>query len=61
MKKGFTIYLTCILLLIVFGFANAQKYVPEWTSLKQNETPQWLQEGKFGIYTHWDLAIKTPK
>jgi len=53
MKTRLTIFIICIALLILFGTVNAQKYEPNWTSLKQNPTPQWLQDGKFGIYTHW--------
>lgn len=30
-------------------------YEPEWSSLKQHQTPRWMREGKFGIYTHWGL------
>jgi len=30
-------------------------YRAAWESLKRCFTPQWLQEGKFGIYTHWGL------
>ena len=48
--------LNCITIIFV-GFmitvSFGQKYQANWTSLKQNPTPQWLQEGKFGIYTHW--------
>jgi len=48
-------YLLIISLVLVFALnlGFAQKYEPNWTSLKQNPTPQWLQNGKFGIYTHW--------
>ena len=35
------------------GSINAQKYEPDWSSLKRVQTPKWLQDGKFGIYTHW--------
>ena len=29
-------------------------YKPTWESLRQyKEIPEWLREGKFGIYTHW--------
>lgn len=28
-------------------------YSPNWESLKKHTTPEWLREGKFGIYTHW--------
>ena len=53
MRTIFAFFIICILLLVVFVNANAQKFEPDWESLKQNPTPQWLQEGKFGIYTHW--------
>jgi alpha-L-fucosidase len=32
-----------------------QPYQPTWNSLKKWETPQWLRDGKFGIYTHWGV------
>lgn len=28
-------------------------YQSTWNSLKYSPTPQWLRDGKFGIYTHW--------
>ena len=35
---------------------NAQTtYLPTWNSLKNHSTPQWLKDGKFGIYTHWGV------
>ena len=30
-------------------------YQPTWNSLRQHPNPQWLQEVKFGIYTHWGI------
>jgi hypothetical protein len=30
-------------------------FQPTWNSLTQARTPQWLREGKFGIYTHWGI------
>lgn len=44
-----------IILCIIFisGSSFAQKYQPDWRSLRQVQTPEWLQDGKFGIYTHW--------
>ena len=30
-------------------------YKPDWASLKTHPVPQWLREGKFGIYTHWGV------
>jgi len=51
MKAKFWIIFIVLILVSVSVFG--QKYEPNWQSLKQNHTPQWLQEGKFGIYTHW--------
>ncbi len=31
------------------------KYLPTWNSLRTHPTPQWFQDAKFGIYTHWGL------
>ena len=33
----------------------AKTYEPNWRSLKQYPVPQWLRDGKFGIYTHWGI------
>jgi alpha-L-fucosidase len=30
-------------------------YEPNWNSLKKWQTPQWLRDAKFGIYTHWGI------
>ncbi|MCD6346525.1 MAG: alpha-L-fucosidase [Bacteroidales bacterium] len=30
-------------------------YEANWESLKQHDTPQWLRDAKFGIYTHWGI------
>ena len=35
--------------------APEQPYQPTWNSLKNHSTPQWLKDGKFGIYTHWGV------
>ena len=48
--RAFTLFLVTF---FVFGNVYGQKYEANWQSLKQVSTPQWLQEGKFGIYTHW--------
>lgn len=29
------------------------RYKPEWGSLHQHQEPDWFQDAKFGIYTHW--------
>ena len=31
------------------------KYRPSWEQLRHHPVPKWLQDGKFGIYTHWGL------
>jgi alpha-L-fucosidase len=57
----FTKIINCILLCtgisVWIGTATAQTkpYEPTWNSLKNISTPQWLKDGKFGIYTHWGL------
>ena len=28
-------------------------FEPNWRSLREHRTPQWLKDAKFGIYTHW--------
>ena len=30
-------------------------FKPTWESLRGNRVPQWLRDGKFGIYTHWGV------
>ena len=30
-------------------------YEATWESLKKHDTPQWLRDAKFGIYTHWGI------
>ena len=33
---------------------QVKTYKPTWESLREyKEVPQWLRDGKFGIYTHW--------
>jgi|GEM_PF-391860 len=35
--------------------ASDRLYRPSWNSLSTRQTPQWLRDGKFGIYTHWGV------
>lgn len=37
------------------GLDTRQSYQPTWNSLQRHETPQWLKDAKFGIYTHVSL------
>jgi alpha-L-fucosidase len=32
-----------------------QSFQPTWNSLRNVTIPQWLRDGKFGIYTHWGI------
>lgn len=32
---------------------QAQKFEPNWESLKEYQTPQWFADAKFGIFIHW--------
>ena len=34
---------------------NKVIYQPNWNSLRKHQTPQWLIDAKFGIYTHVSL------
>ncbi len=48
--------LVCSLFVFAVFLADCQAkkvYEANWRSLKQHQTPQWLKDGKFGIYTHW--------
>ena len=35
--------------------AEDHLYQPTWESLRTHPVPQWLRDGKFGIYTHWGI------
>lgn len=30
-------------------------YAPTWNALKRHQTPEWLDDAKFGIYCHWGV------
>ena len=34
---------------------DERRYAPAWNSLRKHLVPKWLDEGKFGIYTHWGV------
>ena len=34
---------------------NSGGFEPTWNSLRRLPSPQWLRDGKFGIYTHWGV------
>ena len=56
-----------LLTILVFFSCSEQKtkeqqvvqYQPTWNSLRKHQTPQWLIDAKFGIYTH--VSIETIK
>ena len=60
MKMSTKILVICLVLILVTVSAYGQKFEPNWQSLKQNKTPQWLEKGKFGIYTHWGPTDPIP-
>jgi alpha-L-fucosidase len=35
--------------------ASNPRFQPTWNSLRNLNTPPWLRDGKFGIYTHWGV------
>ncbi len=37
------------------GSMAEESYKPTWKSLERYPIPQWLKDGKFGIYTHWGV------
>lgn len=46
----------CLIGLITHaGTWGSSRYQPTWTSLQKHQTPQWLRDAKFGIYTHVSL------
>jgi alpha-L-fucosidase len=34
---------------------QTRRFRPTWNSLRTINTPPWLRDGKFGIYTHWGV------
>lgn len=32
---------------------GSEPYKPDWTSLRRHNTPEWMENMKFGIYSHW--------
>jgi len=64
-RKKITLFVI-IITVIVFFSTSCQKsnntdnstmknFQPNWESLKKSTIPQWLRDGKFGIYTHWGV------
>ncbi|MHC4467574.1 MAG: alpha-L-fucosidase [Planctomycetota bacterium] len=57
--KKLGLILVLVVILLSFGCQQDSKksvkvYEPTWESIrKYKEVPEWLRDGKFGIYTHW--------
>ena len=60
MNKRAVLWFFISALLFAFLNVSARKYEPNWRSVRQIKIPQWLQDGKFGIYTHWG-PLKLPR
>ena len=57
-KKLFSVIILVMMQFTILAptYSTAQTtYQPTWNSLKNHSTPQWLKDGKFGIYTHWGI------
>lgn len=51
---AFAVFYFSILLLT--GCQQAEDpFEPTWDSLRAHTTPEWFQDAKFGIYTHWGV------
>ena len=35
--------------------SNALKTTVDWETLSKHETPEWVKDAKFGVYTHWGI------
>jgi len=53
------IFIMMSLLVAFVACDDDDRYEADWPSLKQHRTPRWLQDGKFGIYTHWGIYCYT--
>jgi alpha-L-fucosidase len=59
MREVVLIFLVLVALLMAgcqekLAPSMARRFEPTWESLRRyKEVPEWLREGKFGIYTHW--------
>ena len=52
-KYGIIFLMMSLLAAFVSCDNDDDRYEADWSSLTQHRTPKWLQDGKFGIYTHW--------
>ena len=42
-----------LIVLLLIGSVQAQKYEPTWESIDHRPTPAWFTDAKFGIFIHW--------
>lgn len=60
-NKPIPVLMLCFIMMLFFNIPSSfcqndiQIYHPTWESLKQHVTPDWFQDAKFGIYTHWGV------
>ena len=60
LKNKYTLF-KCVVLLLISVFLLAgnirgeDHYKPTWKSLSKAKIPEWLQDAKFGIYSHWGV------
>ncbi|RPJ52159.1 MAG: alpha-L-fucosidase [Acidobacteria bacterium] len=47
--------LPLLLLLAANPVLGGDRYKPDWQSLATHQNPEWLIDGKFGIYAHWGV------
>jgi len=55
MKSTLKVLAALFMTLQCSSLGGGKKYEPTWESLTNHQTPQWLKDGKFGIYTHWGI------
>ena len=48
------LFITLLAAFFIPAWAQEDSFTADWTSLsKVNQIPDWFQDAKFGIYTHW--------
>jgi len=55
MLKRFWFLSIAATLSVVSVCQGGQPYPKDWAALRSYPVPEWLREGKFGIYTHWGV------
>jgi alpha-L-fucosidase len=52
-KKHVCLTVGLAVLFLTSGSWAEESYEPNWESLSTDELPEWIQDAKFGVYTHW--------